>query len=108
MNVFQIYYEFVLERFSEISDETWDILLRSILGLVDYTLVEVNDPNIKKFSARILKLFFEIWLYSGTINAEHYAHFHKLCLNWLDQEEFIKMWSSVTLGLTKKLISIIY
>lgn len=64
--------ELVINRFTELSDETWNVLLRVILGLVDYTLTVVNDPNIGKYSTKIVRDFFEIWIYSGTMDVEHY------------------------------------
>jgi hypothetical protein len=53
--VLEVYKNFVEQRFNEISNETWDILIKVVFGVLDYTFCVIQEGNDPQSVSKIVK-----------------------------------------------------
>jgi RALGAPB N-terminal domain len=92
------------------SSDTWDTVLKIILGCCDFLLATPEDTlSVAKLLApRLLEVLFEVWLRSRNADDEMWAHLKGLVMNWRHRIPTIHQWSATTLGLTQNLINLLY
>eukprot|EP00004_Rigifila_ramosa_P009403 TRINITY_DN2092_c0_g1_i1.p1 TRINITY_DN2092_c0_g1~~TRINITY_DN2092_c0_g1_i1.p1 ORF type:complete len:1144 (-),score=323.78 TRINITY_DN2092_c0_g1_i1:64-3462(-) len=102
-------FQFVAHRCRDTLDkETWHVFLKVVLGVCDYLL---KDDNIlsTRLSSNLLKVLFEVWMLSETTDSDMW---HLLQVRVVAWSKFVKplptYWGAVVLGLTLKMLRIIY
>jgi len=90
---------------------TWEVLMKIMLSITDYLLKDPNDdPNQlgSKLCPLLLKVLFQIWLRSQSFNDELWKALEKLIYNWRHRMPTIPQWNSVCLGITNRVIRLLY
>jgi len=108
--VLKIYCSIATELGTQISESTWDVLLRVNLGIANKFLSEPKsqtDP-FDLMSQLFIDTLFDIWLKSGTQNDKHFAHLSNFIAGWVHRENVIQAWARVCKGLTKRLLRVLY
>jgi len=97
----------------KLNSDTWDVLLRLLMGIVDQLYVEgTNEIYFNKLISTVLKVMFEFVLLSH--NKEIWNSLQKLEEKWVNSNNpigtlsFVMHWNAVTTGLTNRVVSILY
>jgi len=99
---------------SRMTVDTWEELLKIMLGITDSLLKGGRGNLDQAFSLGqilcplLLRILCELWLRSGTENPQLWKHFRDLWENWRHRMYTIQQWSIVCLGLTNRVIRILY
>ncbi|KAF9938926.1 hypothetical protein BGZ67_010190 [Mortierella alpina] len=100
------------------SEETWEVLLKVILGITDSLLREqpataaLQMPEHSKMSddlcEHLLRVLFELWLRSG-IRQVHMWDILKQCFNgWTHRIPVLHQWAASSLGLCQRVVRLLY
>ncbi|KAF9574487.1 hypothetical protein EC968_006292 [Mortierella alpina] len=100
------------------SEETWEVLLKVILGITDSLLREqpataaLQMPEHTKMSddlcEHLLRVLFELWLRSG-IRQVHMWDILKQCFNgWTHRIPVLHQWAASSLGLCQRVVRLLY
>ncbi|PRP80421.1 rap/ran GTPase-activating protein [Planoprotostelium fungivorum] len=91
--------------------ETWDVLLKIILGATDRLLSDANDSSqhlSTKLCPQLLKVLFGIWMRSKTTDEYLWSHLAKLSRRWRHRLPLMYQWSNMCAGFTAKVIHQLY
>lgn len=119
------YRTIAIELRARLSEETWAVLLKVFMGVADQVLKDPKETVVLsgKESAReraafelaensfvpsLIEAMFEIWLVSGTQNADLTDRFAALAYRWTHREIVLHTWYWVCRGLTRRLLNILY
>ncbi|KAF8980736.1 hypothetical protein BGZ46_003773 [Entomortierella lignicola] len=99
------------------SEETWEVLLKVILGITDSLLREqpIKPSAISEHSKmsedlceHLLRVLFELWLRSNTRQVQMWDIL-KLCFNgWTHRIPVLHQWAASSLGLCQRVIRLLY
>ncbi|KAJ3222057.1 hypothetical protein HK099_002758 [Clydaea vesicula] len=107
------------------TEETWIVLLKVLIGISDYILSQplrkkrknsVNNYDTEDTGSKmadllcadIIQVFLEVWLRSKIKNKEMWERLKDLFTNWTLRLEIILQWNVTILGLTNRVIRLIY
>ncbi|CAI5728840.1 unnamed protein product [Peronospora destructor] len=97
----------VKHRGAQLSNSTWDRLIRLILGAADGLLHNLRNQLGNHLCGQLVRLLFEIYLRSlpqcGP-KGELWSLLQKFCRRWIHRTLVIEQWNAVTLGLTRNLM----
>jgi hypothetical protein len=97
---------------AEMSQETWTVLIKVMLGVTDFLLHESLVPGAPTMSEELceplLRVLFELWLRSKTVDTSLWASFQQCFGNWTHRIDVITLWNSVTLALSHRTIRLLY
>lgn len=95
---------------SALDEETWEIFLKLLLGIADslLSLPESEEGLTKRLCSHVLKVLFELWLYSSTSEADMWGSLLHLVPRWVHHLPTINQWLAVCKGLTERAISFMY
>eukprot|EP01117_Protostelium_nocturnum_P004630 TRINITY_DN1681_c0_g1_i1.p1 TRINITY_DN1681_c0_g1~~TRINITY_DN1681_c0_g1_i1.p1 ORF type:complete len:1130 (-),score=354.28 TRINITY_DN1681_c0_g1_i1:51-3440(-) len=99
------------EKGSKFDTETWETLLRLMLGSTDCLLSDPTDSPYQlstMLCPLLLKVLFELFFWSKTKNEFLWASFAKLAFNWRHRLPLIFQWSNVTAGCTGRVLRLLY
>lgn len=94
----------------QLSEETWEILIKVNLGIADMILsesVKLNDPS-ESIAVSILTTVFDVMIYSGTQKASLFNILSILSFRWTHRESFWSYWGCLCFGLTQRMLNILY
>ncbi|KAG0208841.1 hypothetical protein BGX28_000316 [Mortierella sp. GBA30] len=99
------------------SEETWEVILKVILGITDSLLRQQSKLNLvmpehvkmsDDLCEHLLRVLFELWLRSG-IRQVHMWDTLKQCFNgWTHREAVLKQWAASSLGLCQRVVRLLY
>eukprot|EP01114_Cavostelium_apophysatum_P012293 TRINITY_DN2733_c0_g1_i3.p1 TRINITY_DN2733_c0_g1~~TRINITY_DN2733_c0_g1_i3.p1 ORF type:complete len:1100 (-),score=286.84 TRINITY_DN2733_c0_g1_i3:2012-5311(-) len=106
----------------KLSQETWEIWLKSLVGVTDQLLSgastnsttgsvgAIGDEILGQLLAvPVLKALFEIWLLSHNQNPAMWATLRELFIkNWSNWMQAIVQWNAVCMGLTLRVLALLY
>ncbi|KAI9470555.1 MAG: hypothetical protein EXX96DRAFT_597448 [Benjaminiella poitrasii] len=103
-------------RTLRLSEETWSVLLKVVLGITDYLLKEpsgdacnLNVMNMAdELCDNLLQVLFELWLRSNTMDVEMWDILKNCFVRWTHRPKTIQHWSLTSLALTKRIQNLIY
>ncbi|CEP06859.1 hypothetical protein [Parasitella parasitica] len=103
-------------RTLKLSDETWSVLLKVMLGITDYLLKEPSGDTLNlgvmnmadELCDSLLQVLFELWLRSNTMDVEMWDILKRCFMRWTHRSKAIQQWSSTSLALTKRIQNLIY
>ncbi|KAI9322315.1 hypothetical protein BX666DRAFT_2022811 [Dichotomocladium elegans] len=98
------------------SEETWIVLLKVVLGVTDSLLRKTeNDeaiagvPNMSdELCECLLKVLFELWLRSETRQVEMWEILKSCIMRWIHRPLVIQQWISCCTSLTNKVVNMLY
>ncbi|KAI9908380.1 hypothetical protein PsorP6_003777 [Peronosclerospora sorghi] len=97
----------VKQRGAQLSNSTWDLLIRLILGATDGLLYNLRNQLGNQLCGQLVRLLFEVFLRSlpqcGP-RGELWSLLQKFCRRWIHRTLVIEQWNAVTLGLTRSLM----
>ncbi|KAE9031980.1 hypothetical protein PR003_g12078 [Phytophthora rubi] len=97
----------VKHRGTQLSNSTWDRVIRLILGAADGLLHNLRNQLGNQLCGQLVRLLFEIYLRSlpqcGP-RGELWGLLQKFCRRWIHRSLVIEQWNAVTLGLTRSLM----
>ncbi|CAH0513347.1 unnamed protein product [Peronospora belbahrii] len=97
----------VKRRGTQLSNSTWDRLIRLILGAADGLLHNLRNQLGNKLCGQLVRLLFEVYLRSlpqcGP-RGELWGLLQKFCRRWIHRTLVIEQWNAITLGLTRSLM----
>ncbi len=87
-------------RSSALDEETWEIFLKLLLGIADslLSLPESEEGLTKRLGTHVLKVLFELWLYSSTSEADMWGSLLHLVPRWVHHLPTINQWLAVCKG----------
>ncbi|KAI7867850.1 hypothetical protein BDF14DRAFT_1956776 [Spinellus fusiger] len=96
-------------RTLELTEETWTVLLKVVLGITDSLLKEpMGDTFIAgvgnmgdQLCDHLLKVLYELWLRSETKQVEMWDIFKDCFARWTHRPHVIQQWSAMSLALTR-------
>ena len=95
-----------------LSDATWEILLRVNLGVTDAFLIRregISGPGATlQLGKYLIENLFELWINSGVQKIALFGELSRLVRGWTHVGVLIRTWHAVSLGLTRRLLSIIF
>ena len=96
----------------KLSIETWELILKLIIGAVDSVLridaPSNQEPLQKKLCSQIVKMLFEVWLHSKTVNPSLWDALKSRICNWVHHMALISNWNLICQSLTKRTLSLLY
>lgn len=111
--VFSIFLQLAREHGKRLTTETWEIWLKLMLGITDQLFTA--SPNEEKqemlaqlLATQVLKTTFEIWLLSGTKNAELWQTLKDLIKNWSTIMATVIQWNATCIGLLNRVLALLY
>ncbi|GMF09631.1 unnamed protein product [Phytophthora lilii] len=97
----------VKHRGTQLSNSTWDRLIRLILGAADGLLHNLRNQLGNQLCGQLVRLLFEVYIRSlpqcGP-RGELSSLLQKFCRRWIHRALVIEQWNAVTLGLTRSLM----
>ncbi|OWZ23606.1 hypothetical protein PHMEG_0001515, partial [Phytophthora megakarya] len=97
----------VKHRGPQLSNSTWDRVIRLILGAADGLLHNLRNQLGNQLCGQLVRLLFEVYLRSlphcGP-RGELWSLLQKFCRRWIHRTLVIEQWNAVTLGLTRSLM----
>jgi len=89
-----------------LEEETWNHILKIILGITDSTLR--GKRGLPELSYGLLKVLFELWLCSLSDDKSMWRHLQEHGILWSKNNATINQWNSVCIGLTNRVINLLY
>ncbi|KAF0981277.1 hypothetical protein FDP41_012537 [Naegleria fowleri] len=89
-----------------LEEETWNHILKIILGITDSTLR--GKRGLPELSYGLLKVLFELWLCSLSDDKTMWRHLQEHGIFWSKNNATINQWNSVCIGLTNRVINLLY
>jgi len=98
----------VLEK--KLSEETWEVFLKLLIGIADSLFISPKDPSLLglKLCNQVLKVLFECWLHSRTQNPQMWKYLKDRVPKWTNLSKTITHWQSFSLALTGRLLRLMY
>ncbi|CAG8589929.1 4259_t:CDS:10 [Paraglomus occultum] len=107
---------------SQFSEETWRVLLKVVLGITDYLLREhistvSSDNSSDRYATmsmgdelceHLLRVLFELWLRSKIQEVDMWDILQKCFNKWTHRQQAINQWNAAILGLTQRIVRILY
>ncbi|KAL4124790.1 hypothetical protein PRIC2_008384 [Phytophthora ramorum] len=97
----------VKHRGAQLSNSTWDRLIRLILGAADGLLHNLRNQLGNQLCGQLVRILFEVYLRSlpqcGP-RGELWSLLQKFCRRWIHRALVIEQWNAVTLGLSRSLM----
>ncbi|ETL31956.1 hypothetical protein F441_15770 [Phytophthora nicotianae CJ01A1] len=101
----------VKHRGAQLSNSTWDRLIRLILGAADGLLHNLRNQLGNQLCGQLVRILFDVYLRSlpqcGP-RGELWSLLQKFCRRWIHRALVIEQWNAVTLGLTRSLMKQIH
>ncbi|KAG3030429.1 hypothetical protein JG687_00008340 [Phytophthora cactorum] len=101
----------VKHRGVQLSNSTWDRLIRLILGAADGLLHNLRNQLGNQLCGQLVRILFEVYLRSlpqcGP-RGELWSLLQKFCRRWIHRALVIEQWNAATLGLTRSLMKQIH
>ncbi|KAG2920547.1 hypothetical protein PC114_g6081 [Phytophthora cactorum] len=101
----------VKHRGVQLSNSTWDRLIRLILGAADGLLHNLRNQLGNQLCGQLVRILFEVYLQSlpqcGP-RGELWSLLQKFCRRWIHRALVIEQWNAATLGLTRSLMKQIH
>lgn len=93
-----------------LTDETWDVLLKLLIGITDSLFLAPRDPSLlgQKLCNQTLKVLFECWLTAQTLKPEMWGFLKDRVSKWTHISHTIVQWQQVSLALTSRVIRTMY
>jgi len=96
---------------SDLSKDTWNSMLKMLL-LVSKQLLSPTQPRVPDLTNQLCPLLFrtlfEMWVRSNTREVDLWAELRDCIGKWTHHQWLIEHWSSVVLGLTKRIAFMLY
>ncbi|KAL9648269.1 hypothetical protein ABK040_013888 [Willaertia magna] len=89
-----------------LEEDTWNHILKVILGVTDSTLR--GKRGIQELNYGLLKVLFELWLCSLSDDKVMWNHLQEHGILWSKNNATINQWNSVCIGLTNRVINLLY
>ncbi|EFC50362.1 rap/ran GTPase-activating protein [Naegleria gruberi] len=89
-----------------LEEVTWNHILKIILGITDSTLR--GKRGLPELSYGLLKVLFELWLCSLSDDKVMWRHLQEHGILWSKNNATINQWNSVCIGLTSRVINLLY
>jgi len=99
------------EAGSRFDAQTWEHILKLMMAAADVLLKdEKDDPSqlSTKLCPLLLKVLFQMWFRSGLMQDNLWKFLGTLALGWRHRMPTIMQWNAVCLGLTNRVIRILY
>lgn len=87
-------------------EETWNHVLYILLGITDMTFR--GEEGLLELEYGLLKVLSELWLCSLSHNTEMWNQLQKYFSQWNKHISTIRQWGTVCLGLTLRVINLLY
>ena len=108
----------VLDIFSRIGSQladrltrdTWEVLLKIVLGISDSLLKLPEDPHhlADELTPKLLEVLVQLFLTSRTDNNRMWDHLTNLMRGWVHRQPTIIQWGATALALSKNVLHILY
>ncbi|KAM3589848.1 hypothetical protein VKS41_000701 [Umbelopsis sp. WA50703] len=103
-------------RTLDLSEETWSVLLKVVLGITDSLLSERPNSDSHRtglsmgdeLCEHLLRVLFELWLRSKTRDVEMWDIMKRCFVRWTHRPKAIQQWSSIALSLTNRTLRFLY
>ncbi|CEG45431.1 rap ran gtpase-activating protein [Plasmopara halstedii] len=99
------------QRGAQLSNSTWDRLIRLVLGAADGLLHNLRNQLGHLLCGQLVRVLMELYLRSlpqcGP-RGELWSLLQKFCRRWIHRPLVIEQWNAITLGLTQSLMKQIY
>ena len=110
--VLDIYIQIARNLGSKLNNETWEIILKLFIGIVD-SVLRLDAPSNqeifqRKLCSQILKVLFEVWLHSRTKNPHLWDALKNRVSGWVHHMPLVSTWNLISQSLTKRSIAILY
>lgn len=97
------------------TNDIWEELLLILLGVTD-SLLRWGKENLDKHGANLghklspilLRVLFEVWLRSETMNSLLWKRLYELFEGWRHKHAVILQWNATVIALTNRVIRILY
>ena len=98
----------VLEK--KLSEATWEVFLKLLIGIADSLFLSPKEPSLLglKLCNQVLKVIFECWLHSRTVNQDMWKYLKDRVRNWTHLSKTITHWQSFSLALNGRLLRLMY
>ena len=97
---------------NELSEETWEVFLKILIGISDSILRKDAPANVEALQRRLCsqlqKVLFELWLLSKTKNPLLWEALQQRVRGWTKHMPLILAWKVVSFALTKRTVNILY
>ncbi|KAG0230793.1 hypothetical protein BGX31_005715 [Mortierella sp. GBA43] len=103
---------------SSFSEETWEVLLKVVLGITDSLLRDnifrppaMLTGHIKmseELCEHLLRVLFELWLRSNTRRVELWDILRKCFNHWTHRLPVLSQWAATSLGLCLRVVRLLY
>ncbi|KAK3811955.1 MAG: hypothetical protein J3Q66DRAFT_286574 [Benniella sp.] len=99
------------------SEETWEVLLKVLLGITDSLLREqprsltLNTEHSKMSESlceHLLRVLFELWLRSNTRNVDMWNILQQCFNGWTHRLPVLQQWAASSLGLCQRVVRLLY
>ena len=102
-----------VENSSKISPETWEVLLKFLLGICDVLLSPPTsrDSIGELLCYRVVEVLFEIWVLASERHfpaPSLWKTFREMSRNWRHHESLVIHWHRTNVALTSKLLKSVY
>ena len=106
----KIYNHIANECGFELSESTWDTLLRANIEIAHNYLSEAESPNesVRQIEQMLIDGIFEYWLRSGMQSPQLFTYFHYHAVNWLHRKDVLQVWCNICIALAKRLSTAMY
>ena len=108
--IIKTYNKLCREFKKQLSEETFEVLLKVNLGIADMFLSLPYNPNeiSEQLTVSLFSNVFDILLFSGSQNRSLFLCFSDLSSRWLHRENFLNYWFSLCVGLNQRLLNILF
>lgn len=96
---------------SLLSKESWDVLLKVLLGVADSLLRLPVSPSVylaEELGDGVLAMLTEHWLRAGRVPAGLWRALRALLPRWTHRPAVVAHWASLTHGLTQRVARVLY
>jgi len=93
-----------------LSEETWEVILRLLIGMGDYLFLSPHDPSPlgQRLCNQMLRVLFECWLVAETFRPLMWNYLTDRVSKWTHIPQTIAQWQSVSLALTQRMLRFMY
>ncbi|OMJ72494.1 hypothetical protein SteCoe_29058 [Stentor coeruleus] len=104
LEILKIICEFINSK--NLEQETLLCLLKLLFKMTEEVLKNIRIAEL--LSQQTLKILFQVWLLSNTRDKQLWEDLDKMMYNYIDNPWVIISWNNVVLGLTKRVVNVLY
>lgn len=102
--ILKIICEFINSQ--KLEQETWLCLLKLLFKMTEEVLNNIRIAEL--LSQQTSKTLLQVWLLSNTRDKQLWMDLDKMLYNYIDNPWVIASWANVVLGLTKRVLNLLY